>query len=458
MGIDLIEAEVRALSVAGGEVVGVALTEGTMVTARAVVLATGTFLGGRIFRGVEREPGGRINERPATVLGEQLRSLQLPMGRLKTGTPPRLDGRTIDWGALEPQPSDSDPWRMSPMSTGPRLPQLACAITRTTNETHDIIRDGLATSPLFGGAIEGNGPRYCPSIEDKVHRFGDRDGHQVFLEPEGLDDHLVYPNGISTSLAVDVQDRLIRSIPGLRAARVAQYGYAVEYDYIDPRALNHQLALSAIPGVFCAGQLNGTTGYEEAAAQGIVAGLNAAALACDLAPMTVDRARGYMGVMIDDLVLQGISEPYRMLTARAEYRLALRADNAEARLSEWASGYDVLTPARLAHIRRRAEMRAAAKSGAIVHVEPDIIREVEEDHRYAPYLQRQAVEIERMRRDGGVKITSDGETLRTVPGLSLEMIERLEQAGPMTLDEASRVRGVTPAALAALWLHSRKRA
>jgi tRNA uridine 5-carboxymethylaminomethyl modification enzyme len=346
---------------------------------------------------------------------------------------------------------------MSPMTRTPRLPQLACAITRTSAATHDIIRNGLTTSPLFGGDIEGGGPRYCPSIEDKVHRFGDRDGHQIFLEPEGLDDPWIYPNGISTSLSADVQDALVRSVAGLERTQIVQYGYAVEYDYIDPRALDHRLALAAIHGLFCAGQLNGTTGYEEAAAQGVIAGCNAAALAHDLAPMTVDRARGYIGVMIDDLVLQGVSEPYRMLTARAEYRLALRADNAEARLSGWANTQGVLTPARQAHLRQRHAMRDAARDGVQDGVDADILREIEEDRRYAPYLERQSEEIARMRRDGDVAISSDTLSLRSVPGLSTEMIERLERASPKTLDEASRVRGVTPAAVAALWLHSRKR-
>lgn len=456
--IDLVEGEATALTIEAGQATGVRLNDDTGLAGRAVVLATGTFLGGKIFRGLDRSAGGRVDERPANHLGVQLRSLGLPMGRLKTGTPPRLDGRTIDWARLEPQPSDSEEWRMSPMSTGARLPQLACAITRTTDETHDIIRGGLSTSPLFGGAIEGGGPRYCPSIEDKVHRFGDRDGHQIFLEPEGLDDPLIYPNGISTSLATDVQDALLRSVPGLERTRIAQYGYAVEYDYLDPRALNHRLALPAIPGVFCAGQLNGTTGYEEAAAQGVIAGFNAAAFARDLAPVTVDRARGYIGVMIDDLVLQGISEPYRMLTARAEYRLALRADNAETRLSEWAADAGVLTPARREHVERRATLRAAVRAGASGTAPPDIIREVAEDQRYAPYLTRQAAEIERMRQDGHVEISSDRAALSAIAGLSNEMIERLEQASPTTLDEASRVRGVTPAAIAALWLHARRRA
>lgn len=456
MALDLIEGEVSAVETDGGCISGVKLGDGTSIATSALVLTTGTFLGGRIFRGNERTAGGRVGERPATRLGEQLRALALPMGRLKTGTPPRLDGRTIDWARLEPQPSDREEWKMSPMTSASRLPQLACAITRTNENTHAIIRTGLSDSPLFSGAIEGGGPRYCPSIEDKVHRFGDRDGHQIFLEPEGLDDTTVYPNGISTSLATDVQEAMIWSIDGLEDAHISQHGYAVEYDYLDPRALDHRLALSAIPGVFCAGQLNGTTGYEEAAAQGVVAGFNAAAYARDLAPVIVDRARGYIGVLIDDLVLQGISEPYRMLTARAEYRLALRADNAEPRLSPWAETLGCLRLERRQHLAARQAMRERARGGD--DVDTDIVREIEEDQRYAPYLKRQAEEIERMRRDGAIAIRTDPLTLRAIAGLSNEMIERLGTAAPTTLDEASRVRGVTPAALAALWLHARRKA
>lgn len=347
---------------------------------------------------------------------------------------------------------------MSPMTRASRLPQLACAITRTNNRTHDIIRAGLDASPLFSGAIEGGGPRYCPSIEDKVHRFGDRDGHQIFLEPEGLDDHVVYPNGISTSLAAEVQEEVIRSVAGLEDAVVTQPGYAVEYDYLDPRALDHRLALTALPGLFCAGQLNGTTGYEEAAAQGVVAGFNAAAFACDLPPVVVDRARGYIGVMIDDLVLQGVSEPYRMLTARAEYRLALRADNAETRLTSWADDLHLIGEARRSHFERRTAMREMARQGQSELVDADIVREVAEDIRYAPYLIRQSDEIEKMRRDGTVAIDTSREALCAIAGLSNEMVERLSVAAPTTLDDASRVRGVTPAALAALWLHARRRA
>lgn len=326
--LTIIDGDVDALALCGERAIGVVLSNDVRIEGRAVVLATGTFLGGRMFRGDERHEGGRIGERPARKLAEQLRALALPLERLKTGTPPRIDGRTIDWAQLEEQHSDADGWTMSPMTRRRLLPQVACAITRTNAATHDMIRGGLDRSPLFGGAIEGQGPRYCPSIEDKVHRFGDRDGHQVFLEPEGLDDATVYPNGLSTSLPTDVQAALIQSIAGLERAQITMPGYAVEYDFLDPRVLDARLALPAIAGVYCAGQLNGTTGYEEAAGQGLVAGLNAAAEACDLPPCVLDRGSSYTGVMIDDLVLQGVTEPYRMLTARAEFRLSLQIGRA----------------------------------------------------------------------------------------------------------------------------------
>lgn len=501
-GLDILEGEASALLLSNGTVAGLTLADGRTVHAPTVVLATGTFLGGKLFRGEERETGGRVGEQAATLLGQQLRALDLPIGRLKTGTPPRLDGRTIDWARLETQPSDMGDWTMSTMSPGRTLPQLACAITRTNEETHAIIRAGLDRSPLFGGAIEGRGPRYCPSIEDKVMRFGDRDGHQIFLEPEGLDDHLVYPNGISTSLPIDVQIAMIRSMAGLERARIVTPGYAVEYDHIDPRALDASLQVKALPGLFCAGQINGTTGYEEAAAQGLVAGVNAAAFAKNLPAMILDRTSSYIGVMIDDLVLQGVTEPYRMLTARAEYRLRLRADNAETRLGALALAHGIIGPERAARFAERDELRAAAQQdlvsqktatelarlGAAVRqdgsrrslfewarfpeVDPslllelapalrkapfDLRQEILEDAHYAPYLQRQEAEVAELRRNERVALPAALD-YRSIGGLSLEMIERFEAARPETLAAASRIRGVTPAALAAILVHARREA
>ncbi len=477
--LSIVEASVDALATDGDAVRGIVLSDGRTLASASVVLATGTFLNGKMFRGHERMTGGRIDEPAAPSLGNQLRALGLPIGRLKTGTPPRLDGRTIDWSRLARQPSDDGYWTMS--AFGRRiLPQLACAVTRTTLATHAIIRSGAESSPLFGGAIAGQGPRYCPSIEDKVVRFGDRDGHQIFLEPEGLDTHLIYPNGLSTSLSADVQAAMIGSLPGLERAAIVQAGYAVEYDYLDPRALDHRLGSRALCGLFCAGQVNGTTGYEEAAAQGLVAGVNAAAHAMGRDPFVLDRASSYIGVMIDDLVLQGASEPYRMLTARAEYRLQLRADNAATRLTDRGLSAGLIGAARhdwWCQRKSRLAMVAAVTDNVaetarrerwlgpdiarafpqLACYDPDILDEVAEDLAYAPYVARQRAEMLALARGDALDIAAALD-FAAVPGLSHEMVERLSKARPTTIGEARRVRGVTPAALAAVLVAARKHA
>jgi tRNA uridine 5-carboxymethylaminomethyl modification enzyme len=440
-GVEQIAAEAHKLVIDGQTVSGVETSAG-LLRCRSLVVATGTFLDARIFVGEDVVSGGRRGEGASVALAEQVREIGLAQSRLKTGTPPRLDGRTIDWARLDEQPSDQG-WTMSGVDEGVRNPQLRCAIARTGAATHDIIRQAFDRSPLFAGAIAGRGPRYCPSIEDKVKRFGDRDGHQIFLEPESLSDPLVYPNGISTSLPADVQQQFVRSIAGLEQAVIVRPGYAVEYEFVDPRRLDSRLGVLGIRGLFLAGQINGTTGYEEAAAQGLVAGLNAAADALDLTPVRFDRRTSYIGVMVDDLTVQGVSEPYRMMTARAEYRLSLRADNATTRLGESAIAAGCVGTRRAKVIRDHLEQRGGADWVGSEEARADAL--------YAPYVERQKREWDAVSRDAAVWLPVDLD-YAAVPGLSDEMAERLQAAHPETLDQASRIAGVTPAALSALYV------